>query len=99
MPIKSNSMGRSIPTWRRRIEYELDRLQPFRRALPNHEKEVFDSMMNAIRQRRSAGGLLPSHDVVLPMVLSLLIEAWGKINALEAHLDQLQSAIEGEPLD
>ncbi|MEK9730166.1 MAG: hypothetical protein VW230_00245 [Candidatus Poseidoniales archaeon] len=92
-------MGRSVPTWRRRIEYELDRLQPFRRALPNHEKEIFDSMMNSIRQRRSSGGLLPSHDIVLPLVLSLLLEAWGKIHSLERSLQQLESTQQGEHVD
>lgn len=92
-------MGRSVPTWRQRIEYELDRMQPFRRALSSSEKILFDEMINSVRQRRSSGGLLPSHDIMLPIILSLFLDAWSRISILEEQMIQLRSIIDGEQCD
>jgi len=55
-------MGRTVPTWRNRIESEMTSLEPFRRALNSGDKLVFDELLNGVRKRRTAGGMLPAHD-------------------------------------
>ncbi|MEJ6562398.1 MAG: hypothetical protein QNL85_01665 [Euryarchaeota archaeon] len=85
-------MGRTVPTWRTRIENELHSLEMFRRALPSTEKPLFDALLTGVRNRRTAGGMLPSHDVWKPMLLSMLIEMMVQNAKLERRLDVLETA-------
>lgn len=82
-------MGRTVPTWRNRIESELSSLEPFRRALNSADKTAFDALLDGARARRTAGGMLPAHDTWKPMLLSMLIECQSRILELERKLQQL----------
>lgn len=88
----SSVMGRSVPTWRTRAEVELQGLEPFRRALPKQERIHFDALMEAIRRRRTAGGMLPGHDVWPPFVLSMLVGLMAQLEALERRIVVLEGA-------
>ena len=48
-------MGRSVPSWRMRVENELQNLAPYRRALTPMDREAFDALLNEVRERRTAG--------------------------------------------
>jgi|TARA_B110000467_G_scaffold139232_1_gene138502 hypothetical protein len=85
-------MGRTVPTWRTRIEDELKLLEAFRRALPSTEKDLLDTLAKGVRHRRTAGGMLPSHDVWKPMLLSMLIEVMVQNSKLERRLQVLENA-------
>ena len=85
-------MGRTVPTWRMRIEDELGTLEPFRRALPFAEKQMFDELLNGVRQRRTAGGMLPSHEVWKPMLLSMMLELSTQNLRLQERVEQLEAA-------
>ncbi|DAC33137.1 MAG TPA: hypothetical protein HA356_01275 [Candidatus Poseidoniaceae archaeon] len=85
-------MGRTVPTWRTRIEDELKSLESFRRALPLTEKHLLDTLAKGVRHRRTAGGMLPSHDVWKPMLLSMLIEVMVQNSKLERRLQVLEDA-------
>ena len=50
-------MGRTVATWRLRIEQWMERWQDFRRPLSIEEKLSFDRIQTAIRLHASAGGL------------------------------------------
>ncbi len=84
-------MGRTVPTWRNRIESELTALNAFRRALNSTDRAALDALMNGVRNRRAAGGMLPSIDVWKPMLISMILESYKKISELENLIRELQS--------
>ena len=84
-------MGRTVPTWRNRVESELSALNAFRRALNSSDRKALDELMNGVRNRRTAGGMLPSIDVWKPMLLSMILESYKKIAELESMIKELQS--------
>ena len=83
-------MGRTVPTWRNRVESELTALNAFRRALNSSDREALDELMNGVRNRRAAGGMLPSIDVWKPMLISMVLESYKKIAELESMIKELQ---------
>ena len=83
-------MGRTVPTWRNRVESELTSLNAFRRALNSSDKKALDELMNGVRNRRAAGGMLPSIDVWKPMLISMILESYKKIAELESMIKELQ---------
>ena len=85
-------MGRTVPTWRNRIESEMTSLEPFRRALNSGDKLVFDELLNGVRKRRTAGGMLPAQDAWKPMLMSMLIECHSRIAELEQRIESLSEA-------
>ena len=84
-------MGRTVPTWRNRVESELSALNAFRRALNSSDRKALDELMNGVRNRRAAGGMLPSIDVWKPMLISMILESYKKIAELEDTIKELQS--------
>ena len=83
-------MGRTVPTWRNRVESELTALNAFRRALNSPDRKALDELMNGVRNRRAAGGMLPSIDVWKPMLISMILESYKKIAELESAIKELQ---------
>ena len=83
-------MGRTVPTWRNRVESELNALNGFRRALNSSDREALDELINGVRNRRAAGGMLPSIDVWKPMLISMILESYKKIAELENTIKELQ---------
>jgi len=86
-------MGRSVPTWRTRAEGELQALAPFRRALSKDERPHFDALMDAIRQRRTAGGMLPAHDVWPPFTLSMCVGLMRRCHDLQQRIEALEGVV------
>ena len=87
-------MGRTVPTWRNRVESELNALNAFRRALNSSDRKALDELMNGVRNRRAAGGMLPSIDVWKPMLISLMLEYYKKSAELENTIKEFQSLME-----
>ena len=83
-------MGRTVPTWRGRVEQEIERLVPYRRALSSEDSCNFDLMLNDVRYRRAAGGMLPAQEEWKPMLLSMLLGAHQRIRVLEDRLESLE---------
>jgi hypothetical protein len=83
-------MGRTVPTWRNRVEDEMNALKPLRRGLNSSDKESLDALLNGVRNRRSAGGMLPSLDVWKPMLISMLLECYSKIAELEKLIHNMK---------
>ena len=84
-------MGRTVPTWRNRVENELNSLNAFRRGLNSADRKALEELMNGVRNRRAAGGMLPSIDVWKPMLVSMILESYRKITELENVISELQS--------
>ncbi|MBV18438.1 MAG: hypothetical protein CMA56_01060 [Euryarchaeota archaeon] len=85
-------MGRSVPTWRVRVDQELQALDPYRRLLPHDEQVVFDDLLAHLRQRRGVAGMLPAHDPWTPLLLTALLEAWVRLRSLEDALEGRDAA-------
>ena len=83
-------MGRTVPTWRGRVEQEIERLVPYRRALSINDCCNFDLMLNDVRSRRAAGGMLPAQEEWKPMTLSMLLGAHKRIQTLEGRIELLE---------
>lgn len=83
-------MGRTVPTWRGRVEQEIERLVPYRRALSMNDCCNFDLMLNDVRSRRAAGGMLPAQEEWKPMFLSMLLGAHQRIQTLEGRIELLE---------
>ena len=86
----SKDMGRTVPTWRGRVEQEIERLVPYRRALSLDDCCNFDTMLHDVRARRAAGGMLPGQEEWKPMLLSMLLGAHQRIRVLEGRLESLE---------
>jgi len=84
-------MGRTVPTWRNRVEDELSSLKAFKRGLNPTDKKSLEILMNGVRDRRAAGGMLPSIDVWKPMLVSMLLECYAKIVDLEEAIRRLRN--------
>ena len=65
-------------------------LSAFRRALNSSDRKALDELMNGVRNRRSAGGMLPSIDVWKPMLVSMILESYKKIAELENTIKEMQ---------
>ena len=49
-----------------------------------------DELMNGVRNRRAAGGMLPSIDAWKPMLISMLLECQSKISQLQKRIEELE---------
>ncbi|MDP6010496.1 MAG: hypothetical protein QF707_01755 [Candidatus Poseidoniaceae archaeon] len=80
-------------TWKGRIEQRIESLLPYRRLLDGPDKPAFDSMMRAIRQRRTSGAMLISEEPLDVMILSITLEAYRRIEDLERRFSKLQAVL------
>lgn len=76
-------MGRTVRTWRNRLEEKLDYWRDFKRTLRPREKESMENLEAAVRRRSSACGMLPLSDEFEPIVLAMLIDVEMRLSALE----------------
>jgi hypothetical protein len=83
-------MGRSVPPWRTRVEDEIQEFLPYRRALSAQDQVALDALFDAVRQRRAAGGLLPSRPPWRPMVLSMLVDLMVQVRDLNERVQRLE---------
>ena len=86
MICKVRGMGRSVYPWRTRIESELQALSPFRRALPADEQLMLDELMDEVRKRRAAGGMLPAADPWPPLLIAMLLGLMRRLRYVENQL-------------
>ena len=73
-----------------RVESELQNLAPYRRALNPGDREAFDALLNEVRERRTAGGLLPALNTWQPTVLSMLVGLMAELARVSARLETLE---------
>ena len=81
-------MGRTVPTWRRRIEQRLGTWSGFGRVLRRRERRAFERLQHAVREHADAGSMLPAPDEFEPLLLCILLEAYARLDDLEARLDE-----------
>jgi hypothetical protein len=81
-------MGKTVPSYRMAIEFEISRWKGFRNALQKEEeKHAFDQLMDMCRGFASAGSCACDPIVFEPMVVSILLAQQKRIHDLEVELD------------
>ena len=81
-------MGRSVPTYRMKLEELIAELSPYRRALREDDRAAFDALMNRARRYASAAGYQSSADPMETAMLSMLL-------GLEKEMETLKRRAEG----
>ena len=67
-------MGKTVPSYRMALEFEIDTWKGFRKALTNDEdREAFDELMDMCRNNALATGSACNPIIFEPMVLSILL--------------------------
>ncbi len=79
-------MGRTIPSFRSKLEEIVEELAVYRRALRGDDKVIFDDIMNKARQHASSCTLLPLLDPVDCMLLSIILEQEKDIKLLKEYI-------------
>ena len=80
-------MGRTVPTWRNRLERRIEYWRDFKRVLRPGERDSLEDLASAVRRRSSACGMLPLSDEFEPIVLAMLIDINVRLSSLEENRD------------
>jgi hypothetical protein len=82
------SMGKTVPSYRMAVEWEIDRWKGFRKALANQEeKQAFDEIMDMCRDLASACSCACDPIIFEPMVMSIMLAQQKKLRELEYKLN------------
>jgi hypothetical protein len=85
-------MGKTVPSYRMALEFEINRWKRFRKALLDGEdKGAFDEVMDMARINAMAGGNACSPIVFEPMVMSILLGQQKRIGKLESFFKDFTS--------
>jgi len=68
----------------------MQHLAPYRRALSSEDRDAFDALLDAVRARRAAGGMLPAVNTWQPTVLSMMVGMMVQINQLSDRIQALE---------
>ena len=94
-------MGKTVPSYRIALEWEIQQWRGFRNALRREEEvKAFDTLMDMARNHASAGGCATNPVLFEPMIMSIILELQRQIDTLEAELYELlwqKSASKMEP--
>ena len=81
--LEAHLMGRTVPTWRNRLERRIEYWRDFKRVLRPVERDSLEDLASAVRRRSSACGMLPLSDEFEPIVLAMLIDINVRLSSLE----------------
>jgi hypothetical protein len=80
-------MGKTVPSYRMAIEWEIADWKQFRNALSSDEqKPAFDEMMDMCRTNAMAGSNAFNPIIFEPMIMSIMLEQQKRICQLENNL-------------
>jgi hypothetical protein len=83
-------MGKTVPSYRMAIKWEIANWKQFRNALSSDEqKQAFDELMDMCRSFASAGGCAVNPIVFEPMVMSIMLAQQMRIRELESKVQAL----------
>ena len=84
-------MGKTVPSYRMALEFEIDRWKPFRKALQSEEeREAFDMMIDMCRNNAMASGNACNPVIFEPMVMSILLAQQKMLTELEYKLNEVR---------
>ena len=80
-------MGKTVESYRMALEDEIRRWGGFAKALRSVDKEAFEELMDACRSYASAGSNATQPVIFEPMIMSMLLFQYEKLQKLEKKLD------------
>ena len=84
-------MGKTVPSYRMALEFEIDRWKPFRKALQSEEeREAFDMMIDMCRNNAMASGNACNPIIFEPMAMSILLAQQKLLQELEYKLNEVR---------
>jgi hypothetical protein len=86
-------LGRTVPSYRQALESEINRWEPFRRALRAKETEAFNDMMNACRMHASAAGMATRPILSEAMFMSILLSQQKQLAEIRESLERLEKQL------
>jgi hypothetical protein len=90
-------MGKTVPSYRMALEFEIDTWKSFREALPSDDdKQAFDDLMDFCRMNSMASQNACKPILFEPMVVSILLGQQKRIQKLEDTLQILSEPKTGE---
>ena len=83
-------MGKTVPSYRMALEFEIERWKLFRKALrTEEEREAFDVMMDMCRNSAMASGNACNPVIFEPMVMSIILSQNKKMRELGYKLYEI----------
>ena len=83
-------MGKTVPSYRMALEFEIEGWKGFRKALQSEEeREAFDWLMDMCRNNAMASGAACNPVIFEPMVISIALSQTKKIYELEFKLNEV----------
>jgi hypothetical protein len=84
-------MGKTVPSYRMALEFEIESWKDFKNALESEEeKEAFEELMAMCRRNAMAGGAACNPIIFEPMVMSILLAHQKKVIELERKLSEIE---------
>ena len=82
-------MGKTVPTYRMTLEFEIHKWKGFKKALRDkEEQETFEGLMDMCRNNAMASSNACNPIIFEPMTLSLLLAQKKKLQELEYKLNE-----------
>ena len=82
-------MGKTVPSYRIALEFEISRWKSFGNALSSdEEKQAFDALMDMCRNNAMASGNACNPIIFEPMVMSILLAQQKEMQQLEYKLNE-----------
>src|SRR3989304_7977976 len=83
-------MGKTVPSYRIALEFEIEQWKSFRKALISAEdKEAFDVLMDMCRENAMASGAACNPIIFEPMIMSILMAHQSKLSEFENKLHEI----------
>ena len=83
-------MGKTVPSYRMALEFEINRWNGFARALRKDDREAFEELMDMCRGYASESGNATNPIIFEPMVMSILLAQQRRISQLEKELKAIK---------
>ena len=82
-----NPLGKTVESYRLRLDKEIQRWSGFARALRKDDRETFEELMDVCRNYASAGSNATRPVLFEAMVMCILVEQQKTLNRLKKQID------------
>jgi len=81
-------MGRTLPTYRWAMEIEIAGWKAFQKSLTKKKQILFQQCMDQARKHSDAGSLAARPLVMEPILMSIGLSQWNRLEKLEDKIDR-----------
>lgn len=85
-------MGKTVESYRLKLDKEVQRWSGFARALRKDDRQIFEQMMDTCRNYASAGSNATRPVMFEAMVMCVLFEQQKVLNRLKKEIDSTKSS-------